>query len=695
MKKPVRRAVIDQPGLKICVIGLFISLVFGLSLRSRISSNYVKIRLDQAVVRLQKDIFIDYNAVEVKLSDWGIPRPSVEVRGIRLSPRTAACADSQIYVESLSFPLTWNLLFSERKVISNLRLSQMEIRLADLQGCFDTSENKITRPQNDIEANVSVHVSGYDSHSQSDTPGATAKAPAPENLRPLPVLFRATSAAELDTVKIDQIKILFKNQYDWPIYLQSIGLNFTYEKSKLQTVYMKSQILALKDSERSLFRIKADLDLEAKSTSDNIFVQTHVVGRLLDRQYKLEALTNYQTMQMNYKIDVDQGSVKALYNVFRPQWYVTEASADAEDSKLLTGYTLSLQGSGEWDFEKSKNKSLKIDQLKIQNQDSFAQANPFTIESLRPFIVKNGQFRLERFDLSHLVNFFKTDQFPQVVKTGFRQYGYLTGDLIIQNQKLNIRGVVERSEIVFINKNERAVQGIDSFNFDMDYDLTNAEILANLHRFVLNDQKVNGDIRLSRVGKYPLSYVLNLKNLSFNSETAKLLFSTTEPSVFEIQSQFKDNRASTTIKSPQLKYRSFVLQDAWLNKIENLKTQQTQVHFKAQKLFPQTEWMYDPQSNESAEKVEGQEQFLYQLLQKANFEEIVKDITRIEWQSPQLGNGILRAQLNYPTSIVPIMIQMKKNDQNQYVLNFSSQQKTKMSFDVLTDKNWNSFQFVK
>lgn len=642
-------------------------MVFGLAFRSRISSGYVKIRLDQAVARLQKDVFVDYGSVEVKLSEWGIPRPSIEVRGIRLSPRIPECADSQIYIESLSFPLTWNLLFSERKIISNLRLSQMEVRLTDLKQCYGKDKNVTT---DSTVASIS---------STTDVSAA----------REIPVLFRASSAAELDEVKIDQMKILFKNNYDWPIYMQSVRLNFNYEKSKLQALQMRSQILALKESEKALFRVKADFSLEAKRVNDNVVVQSDLIGRLLDREYKLQAVTNYQTSEVEYKIDIQQGALKAIYNTFR-----TKLSLPEHLSTLLNGYTLTLQGEGKWDLATSQNRSLKIDQLKIQSINSFLEASPFVVESMQPFVVKNGLFRLEHFDLSHIAAFFLTENFPQIVKTGFRSYGFLTGELKVDEHKAQVNGVVNQSEISFINRNEMAIQMIDHFNFEMEYDFAKFHVSANLHHFVVNDQKVAGDMRLSRVGQSPLQYALNLQGFSFNSDVSKVFFKTSEASVFDIESQLKDNRVTTTVKTPQLKYGSLLLKEAWLNKTEYLKNQQTQMQFKAQKLTHQADWDYDPLNTEEVETVEGQEKFLYQIFVKLNAQEKIKDITRIEWQSLQAATGTLKAQMNYSAATIPMTIQMKKNDSGRYVLSFSKQQKTRNTFEYTTDKNWNSFQFI-
>ena len=114
----MRRAVVDQPGIRIFLLGLFISAFRGLSLKSYISPNKLRSRFDKTIQRLSPDVRMDFQRAQIKLSDWGWPQPYLVVENIRVTPVRPLCDDSQIYIESLTFPITWNILFSKNKNIN-------------------------------------------------------------------------------------------------------------------------------------------------------------------------------------------------------------------------------------------------------------------------------------------------------------------------------------------------------------------------------------------------------------------------------------------------------------------------------------------------------------------------------------------------------------------------------------------------
>ena len=80
------RSVIDQSGFRIFFIGIVISLIFGLAIKSQISQKRIQSILQQSLSHLDKDFIIDFKSAEVKLSSWGLPSPFLEITQIRLSP---------------------------------------------------------------------------------------------------------------------------------------------------------------------------------------------------------------------------------------------------------------------------------------------------------------------------------------------------------------------------------------------------------------------------------------------------------------------------------------------------------------------------------------------------------------------------------------------------------------------------------
>jgi len=120
------RAVIDQPGVRVVVIGLVLSIFLGLALRSQISDTRIQAYLDKAVARLQTDFVVDYEYAKVNLSKWGLPFPVIEIQRIRLSPKSSVCQSSQIYIDELEVPVSIGLLLGLTDKIPKIRLQEME-----------------------------------------------------------------------------------------------------------------------------------------------------------------------------------------------------------------------------------------------------------------------------------------------------------------------------------------------------------------------------------------------------------------------------------------------------------------------------------------------------------------------------------------------------------------------------------------
>ena len=96
----MRRAVIDQPGLKIMFLGLLVSIFLGLVLRSQITQTKINDRLKKIVQEFEnknKQLRIDFSEGELLLSDWGFPFPHLYVKNIKISSTASECLENQIY----------------------------------------------------------------------------------------------------------------------------------------------------------------------------------------------------------------------------------------------------------------------------------------------------------------------------------------------------------------------------------------------------------------------------------------------------------------------------------------------------------------------------------------------------------------------------------------------------------------------
>jgi len=258
----MRRAVIDQPGLKIIVFGLLVSIFLGLTIRSQITPSKINDRLKKIVQEFEqknknKKISIDFAEVRLLLSDWGFPFPHLYIQNIKISSVAPGCVDNQIYIESLDIPFSWiNMIEAKDDQIDTVRAGTVELRLDNPSQCF--TEIKTQTKSESPQASIS---------SVAQTP----KLPSAANER-------------IFNLYVDKLKIIDKHNYNIPVMLQTVGVRITLDSNKLQSVDLKSQLYLFRDSDSSLYKFKSDFNLnyelkpDGKVISGRIFTERLLIS---------------------------------------------------------------------------------------------------------------------------------------------------------------------------------------------------------------------------------------------------------------------------------------------------------------------------------------------------------------------------------------------------------------------------------
>ena len=247
----MKRAVIDQAGLKIIFTGLMVSLFFGLIFKSQIRSSVVSERLQKTLDVLKRDLVVDFDSAQVKLSDWGLPRPTVEISGLRLSPVIQNCQNNQIYIEKLSIPLNLKMIFSKNKKdqgINTLRASLIEIRLDRIKDCFSRKEA------------ASAGITAEKAARVENSPNTNSKN---ETQNSLNQFFNQSTA--LKEMSIDRLRIIAPDIFKLPIDLNAVQLSIESDGRKIRTVDLQAQMLSFKDATKNFFLLKSEINIKSKN----------------------------------------------------------------------------------------------------------------------------------------------------------------------------------------------------------------------------------------------------------------------------------------------------------------------------------------------------------------------------------------------------------------------------------------------
>ncbi len=462
------RAVIDQAGFKVCTIGLIISLVFGLALKSQISSKRVGLVLQDAVTRLEKDFIIDFKSAEVNLSNWGLPLPFLEIAQIRMSPKKSQCQDTQIYIEKLVVPLSLFSLITSKTLVDKISASNVELRIAEFNNCLATTQKagaeqkQVTKTESGANFVTQSQVSADINFEKS--------------------IFQVRTAAQLNKIKVDQLKIIFKNYPTQALDLRQVQVSFNYSANQLEKIQMNSQVYALKDPQSNLHYFRGDLALLVTSEKNNLLeADAKLSGLLLDGELQVYFL--YNSLEQILKTDFSAKNIamKPLIqlNLIESSWlnypvgmHFQGHSQHHLDGKQQAEVNLkSVQISGDQTF-------ISIPEIRGSRNDKKVSVEPFIAD-------------IQRLNLNKLKNLSQLKSIAESIEN----YGDFQGVFNFKDlAHMNLSGKWADLEFIFSNRGRRELQKIDSFK--VDGNLLGDSVLLKLSDFTMNAKKMDGKAEL-------------------------------------------------------------------------------------------------------------------------------------------------------------------------------------------------------
>lgn len=476
----MKRAVVDQAGLRVVIIGIILSLFIGLIFKSQIRASVVKAKLQQSLVRLQKDINIDFESVEVRLSEWGLPRPVIVIRGVRISPLKAACQENQVFIETLSFPLSFNLIFAKEKVISTLHISLMEVRTKNTRMCFSktpavegaVANRVVLAADKPVAASVSADAA------KPVSTAAEVKTAAIEKLR--------NFKSHLNEVKIDRLRVIAVDKMNTAVDFNAVQVSFKYEQNKLNELNVGGQLLAFKEADKSYYLLKSDIKFLVK-LEDKANVSAELKGLVMDRPFQLKIRQDLQKNSIQFLGELSGISLKAI------NYIVKAERPNTEVYDFLTGSSMSGYLTGEY-FIDDRHYEIDIKDIKILAGNGVAEINEIFVfgkidakAQIRPF-----DMQLSHIELTKILNHKAFDN----IRPSIQNAGSISGLIQFAGaDQVKVKALIEKTSFVFSNKGERVFQTFDSFNFHATLD--SKKLSLNINEFILDSQKIQGFVKYS------------------------------------------------------------------------------------------------------------------------------------------------------------------------------------------------------
>lgn len=467
------RAVIDQPGLRITVIGFALAVFIGLALRSQISDTRVQGYLNQAVERIQKDVSVDYQSARVNLSKWGLPFPVLEIMQVRLSPKNGNCRNSQISVDEIEVPISLSVLLGLTAKVPKIRLRQVEVRLSDLDQCFVTT----AASNESVSKNISTLQPQGSENEVQVTNEKTADATK---------IFNTTTGAELSEIYIEKLKIIHSRMPEQPLLLKQINVVLQYDSRGLSELEILSKLNALRDSKADIYYLNANMNLLLKRPEDSsrVDVSFGVDGKMLDGDVQFFTHFKQNDPQINYELLVNKVSAKAFLPFI--QGDLRKKVSFLEKVPASVGF----KNTGQIELGHVTRVESKIRKIDIIIENAQMKSNELSL------IYDGHKLEVKPFEL--LIDSMPLSRFKQTdsLKSRFDSFeslGVLSGKLKYTSENLiQFDGLLRQLEVVFSNRGRRDLQRIEEMSFHLRKKESKIRLVAD--SIVVDHEKIDGEI---------------------------------------------------------------------------------------------------------------------------------------------------------------------------------------------------------
>lgn len=558
----MRRAVVDQSGLKVIFFGLLIAGFLGLIFRSQITNQKVNAYVETVFQDLEKKnehkkLDITFSDARLALSDWGFPFPHLIVNNIKISSAVSECADNQIYIQSLDVPISWAYLLRFKKRIDSARASTIEFRLNNPESCWGLKK--------------------YTTEAETPTTGNISRS--------------ATSAKVKESLDnepyqefsffIEKLKIIDKHNYQVPVLLQTVGAKVIAHQNELAALEIRAQLYLFKDLEQSIYKLKSDFNLNYGLIENNTQSTLTLKGKLIDKPFEMSFDLDQARRKILISHKMTDLSLKTLLSLFS-----REVSAESLQKQFegISGLAVTSQGSGEFNLNSKALDFYKIDNFTLSSGASSAAASPIQIKSLRPFIFSPFEIHIQQFDLEKLKNI--SALMP--VQKSVNDFGQISGLIKVNSATdFEAEGLIKGVQLIFSNQGQRANQKIDEFR----YKLNPQKMIFD--QIVLEGQKVDGTILMDGI-KNPSQFKIKaeashvklnegvLAIFSFNQSQSTLIDFTLDGDSRQIRSKIKFDHLTSDaldVKQAEVNYwaqlsaERKVLNPSYEVLIKNLKIQ--------------------------------------------------------------------------------------------------------------------------
>lgn len=492
-RRPIKEndLVSEQPGFFLLFLGVFFSIIVGLSIRTAAQSSWFGMRLAEVVANVGKEWRIQHGAVGLYFKEGIAPAIGVYVEDVKIASESSCYMKAGGFAQRVNIPLSLVRYIIAGQLVSEIDIEDFKIEITERSPVCDKPTTSSGKEETDLEPRRRNQITIVDQ------------------------IEKETLRNEIERININKLEIYYPDEkYDY-FFLNDIVIENRSSHPKI--LFMEGVVDLAPFSKTGEGKKSASLKIEYNEFPEKI-IKSNLLGSLREGFFSLQVVNRLEDKRFQLQTELKNVSLALLSGFIKDTQPGVDLKSNWLSSKIYVEGTVD---------------ALSASTVEIKDVLVYGDLGEFSVETLNfpkgiasspnPFGLK-----MKSADLSKIFSLSSGRSIPNQVAS----FGLMDGQIdFLSELSVKLNGSVKNLEIIFSAQSNRKVEtlhigkvtgGLLKKNFVLD-----AQNIKN------SQGNVDGGLHLNSEDMKSFNLEMHLKNLKLSNAVTELLTGTSVPIIFD------------------------------------------------------------------------------------------------------------------------------------------------------------------
>lgn len=471
-KESEKDLVAEQPGMGMSLIGCFLALFIGLSVRTMVAPEKVRTHLEKATSKIHKDIDIQFKKAYVSFANGILPDLSVIIEDIKIVTEKKCNFHPMAEINRIRLPLSWWHLFQGKIFIHEVLAEEVDLSLRET---FQSCDQRLPAVAENNSLGAPENISGADSATLTTLAALTgAKAQ---------TSFQSVRRKNpIDTVRVAALRVHYLPMAFTSFEIQKLKVVLKSEEPRW--IEVGGHLNLGGETLTGDYSSHADLKIDAVE-GDQPSLKVGLKGVWREGHYDIHAVADLKTEKFDLETNLRHLPLSQVIPLLR-KYRLMES--DFNGKKAWLSGDIKMKGS----IREFNRTPISFEGMKLEGDLGEISCVQARVESLEPFQLKPLDVEIKKLNLKELLVFLNR---PHPTPT-LANLGTFSGTAHVLSQNdLKLRGDYSGLEFIFSNKGSRKIQTLSLVSGELA--LQNSRWKVSVDRVKPADGLFDGKIQIS------------------------------------------------------------------------------------------------------------------------------------------------------------------------------------------------------